>query len=181
MARAPRYAPELPLPAAPWRPGRPRPRLPLPDVGAAGGAAGRAWRQAAQLPAAARTAFRYGVDLYNAGCCWEAHEAWEALWSRSVRGTPLFHLLQGLILLAAARHKAACAQPRGAERLAARACRHLAAPRLGTAARSLGLRLSEPRAACAALLAAGNAAAGPSGAAPGPPLRLAARKRSPAP
>src|SRR5690606_31063398 len=38
-------------------------------------------RTAVDLDALARDDdFRYGVDLFNHGFPWEAHEAWEALW-----------------------------------------------------------------------------------------------------
>ncbi|MFC4424803.1 DUF309 domain-containing protein [Deinococcus navajonensis] len=47
--------------------------------------------------------WRRGVELFNAGHWWEAHEAWEPLWLRSTGSER--HLLQGVILLAAALHK----------------------------------------------------------------------------
>ena len=47
-------------------------------------------------------AFLRGLDLFNHGYYWEAHEAWEALWQVAVRGHPLRVLFKGLILLSAA-------------------------------------------------------------------------------
>jgi hypothetical protein len=58
-------------------------------------------------------AWLYGVDCYHAGFPWEAHEAWEALWQTAPAGLPQNHLLQGLILLAAAEVKVAQGRPRG--------------------------------------------------------------------
>jgi hypothetical protein len=47
-------------------------------------------------------AMSWGMDLFNHGYYWEAHEAWEALWRATPKGTPERDLLHGLILLAAA-------------------------------------------------------------------------------
>jgi hypothetical protein len=173
MAHAPpRYAPALPLPARPYRPVRSGPRPPRPLLPALlpPGPARRAWREPAALPEPAVTAFRYGVDLFNAACWWEAHEVWEGLWARTVRGTPLFHLLQGLIMLAAAQLKAAPAQPRGAQRLAARAREHLARVQAGAGEPPpLGIAPASAQQACAALQAALERGATP----PRPFLHLA--------
>lgn len=46
--------------------------------------------------------FLYGVDLFNHGYYWEAHEAWEAVWHAAGRSGPMGALLKGLIKLAAA-------------------------------------------------------------------------------
>lgn len=43
-----------------------------------------------------------GIDLFNHGYYWEAHEAWEQLWLAAGRQGPVAALLQGLIKLAAA-------------------------------------------------------------------------------
>src|SRR4051812_45558889 len=55
---------------------------------------------------AAHDDFRYGVDLFNHGFPWEAHEAWEPLWFAAPRERPERALLQGLIHAAAAVVKA---------------------------------------------------------------------------
>jgi Domain of unknown function (DUF309) len=74
----PRFVVDRVLPATPYLPGR-SPR-PLHDAGG-----GLAW----------------GIDLYNAGYFWEAHESWEALW-RVETDAAIRERLQGLILAAAA-------------------------------------------------------------------------------
>jgi uncharacterized protein len=43
---------------------------------------------------------RLGIDLYNAGHYWNAHEAWEEVWMDSER--PLRNFYQGLIQVTAA-------------------------------------------------------------------------------
>jgi uncharacterized protein len=77
--------------------------------------------------------YLWGVDLYNHGYLWEAHEAWEGLWhvSKPDRVQALF--LQGLIQTAAAWLKIAMDQPRGLERLSA-----LALEKLDEVARAAG-------------------------------------------
>ena len=61
-------------------------------------------------------AFLWGLDLFNHGYYWEAHEAWEGLWQVADRDGPLRMLFKGLILLSAAgvkireRKKAAAAR-----------------------------------------------------------------------
>ncbi len=46
--------------------------------------------------------FLWGLDLFNHGYYWEAHEAWEGLWQVAERDSSLRMLLKGLILLSAA-------------------------------------------------------------------------------
>ena len=46
---------------------------------------------------------RRGAELFNAGHWWEAHEAWEGVWSTASGEQRAF--VQALILLAAALHK----------------------------------------------------------------------------
>jgi predicted metal-dependent hydrolase len=46
--------------------------------------------------------FRWGLDLFNHGYYWEAHEAWEPLWQGANQSTGHRRLFKGLILLAAA-------------------------------------------------------------------------------
>lgn len=46
--------------------------------------------------------FLQGVDLFNHGYYWEAHEAWEAVWHAAGRSGPVACLVKGLIKLAAA-------------------------------------------------------------------------------
>ena len=63
--------------------------------------------------------YLYGVDLYNHGYLWEAHEAWEGLWHVSKHDPVQADFLQGLIQCAAACLKVPMEQPRGLERLSA--------------------------------------------------------------
>ena len=68
-------------------------------------------------------AFVWGLDLFNHGCYWEAHEAWEGLWQVADRDGPLRMLFRGLILLSAAglkiRERKTAAAARHAMRAAA--------------------------------------------------------------
>ena len=47
-------------------------------------------------------AFLWGLDLFNHGYYWEAHESWEGLWRVADRDDPMHMLFKGLILLSAA-------------------------------------------------------------------------------
>lgn len=46
--------------------------------------------------------FRWGIDLFNHGYYWEAHEAWEPLWHAAKQSAQHRRFFKGLILLAAA-------------------------------------------------------------------------------
>ncbi|WP_200343155.1 DUF309 domain-containing protein, partial [Rhodovibrio sodomensis] len=87
-------------------------------------------------------AFLWGVDLYNAGYYWEAHEAWEDLWRAAGDGAAAA-LLHGLIKLAAAGVKAGVGNPRGTARHAGAAAGLFAPLAAGGHARLFGL---DPRA-----------------------------------
>jgi hypothetical protein len=65
--------------------------------------------------------YRRGVDLFNAGYYWEAHEAWEFLWNALGRKGPGADLLKALIKLAAAGVKVREGQPHGVVTHAGRA------------------------------------------------------------
>jgi hypothetical protein len=75
--------------------------------------------------------FLHGIDLFNHGYYWEAHEAWEGLWrvsrARGEHATTQF--LQALIKLAAAGFKVRQGRPEGVRRHASRAAELLAAVR----------------------------------------------------
>ena len=64
-----------------------------------------------------------GLDLFNYGYYWEAHEAWEGLWQVADRDGSLRMLLKALILLSAAgvkiRERKNAAAARHAKRAAA--------------------------------------------------------------
>lgn len=82
-------------------------------------------------------AYLWGVDLFNHGYYWEAHEAWEAVWHAAGRTGATADFLKALIKLAAAAVKLREGNPTGARRHAQRAC-ELLAPKAGSA-RRLGL------------------------------------------
>lgn len=63
--------------------------------------------------------YLYGVDLFNHGYWWEAHEAWEACWIAAGKKSPSGLFLQGLIQVAAACLKKHQGHIDGALRLAA--------------------------------------------------------------
>src|SRR5918994_4594460 len=66
-------------------------------------------------------AYRYGVDLFNHGFYWEAHEAWESLWHAAGRSGATADFLKGLIKLAAAGVKAREGRAAGVQSHAQRA------------------------------------------------------------
>jgi predicted metal-dependent hydrolase len=68
----------------------------------------------------ASTEYRYGVDLFNHGYYWEAHEAWESLWHTAGRKGPVAVWLKALIKLAAAAVKVREGNAAGAARHALR-------------------------------------------------------------
>jgi predicted metal-dependent hydrolase len=152
--RPDRYLPQRPFPAYAYVPGRdPHPvrdpaghshGAPEPEVQAP---ASEAWAGCAD--------YLYGVDLFNHGYYWEAHEAWEGLW-RAADDARVAGLLHGLIKLSAAGVKARAGNPRGVARHAAAAAdlfRPLAAEGrarlLGLDARALKAAADEIAAACA--------------------------------
>lgn len=65
--------------------------------------------------------YRYGVDLFNHGYYWEAHEAWESLWLAAGRSGPVAMWLKTLIKLAAAMVKIRTGNAAGGRRHALRA------------------------------------------------------------
>ncbi|WP_244441241.1 DUF309 domain-containing protein [Mesorhizobium sp. STM 4661] len=93
-----RWLPEKSFPSYAYLPGR-QPH-PVRDP------AGHSYNSEAMLSAAevslCSDTFLWGLDLFNHGYYWEAHEAWEGLWQVADRGAPLRTLFKGLILLSAA-------------------------------------------------------------------------------
>lgn len=61
--------------------------------------------------------YLYGIDLFNLGYWWEAHEVLEDLWLAAGTRTQAGHVLQALILCAAAHLKAESDSPDSAARL----------------------------------------------------------------
>ena len=88
--------------------------------------------------------YLYGIDLFNHGFYWEAHEAWEGLWVACGREGATATFLQGLINLAAAGFKARWGNVRGLRANAGTALRlfRSASKELGTQGmRHMGLDL----------------------------------------
>ncbi len=111
----PRYAPQMPLPAAPHLPGggRPPPDLRIPTAAVPPN----------RTPVS--VAHCWATDLHNRGYWWEAHEVWEQPWRAQPRDSAARHLLQGLIQLAAAHLKWHQGLARGRRALGRRALGHL--------------------------------------------------------
>jgi hypothetical protein len=67
--------------------------------------------------------YLYGIDLFNHGYYWEAHEVWEELWRACGRSGPAGTFLKALIGLAAAGFKVRVGNLQGVRRHAQRAAR----------------------------------------------------------
>lgn len=83
-------------------------------------------------------AWQRGVDLYNRGSLWEAHESWERVW-RAPFDADQRLFLQGLIQCAASALKLAEGQPVGAARLAEKGLARLDDVSTRITARYMGL------------------------------------------
>jgi hypothetical protein len=57
--------------------------------------------------------YLFGIDLFNHGYYWEAHEVWEGLWHACGRSGRIGDMLKGLIQLTAAGVKVRQRMPRG--------------------------------------------------------------------
>lgn len=72
--------------------------------------------------------YLYGIDLFNQGYWWEAHEALESVWlAAGQRATGCGIFVQGLIQLAGAQLKRSSGEALGARSLTAAACEKMAA------------------------------------------------------
>ena len=70
--------------------------------------------------------YLYGIDLFNHGYWWEAHEALETVWlAAGQKSTLCGTFLQGLIQLAGAQLKRFIDEPRGAQSLTRSAVKKL--------------------------------------------------------
>jgi uncharacterized protein len=90
---------------------------------------------------AASPLFRRGVELFDAGYYWEAHEAWEGLWHAVGRRGATADVLRGLIKLAAAGIKVRERREPGVRTHARRAAECFASARRQGGAHQLGLDL----------------------------------------
>jgi hypothetical protein len=62
--------------------------------------------------------YLFGVDLYNHGFLWEAHEVWESSWHRAKHDADQADMFQGLIQCSAASLKIPMEQANGLKKLA---------------------------------------------------------------
>jgi hypothetical protein len=139
MSTPPRYVPARPLPAYAYVPGRSPAPPPVTDPGAL-----------PEMPRSADDApgdwrghplFLWGLDLYNHGFPWEAHEAWESLWLAAPRGSVVRDMLQGLIQCAAAVVHARAGRAVGVARMIERALGRLAEVRARGGSSCLGVEI----------------------------------------
>jgi len=110
--------------------------------------------------------YLYGIDLFNHGFYWEAHEAWEGLWVACGRRGATATYLQALINLAAAGFKARWGNARGMRANAGTALRlfESAAGQIGSNRSCyMGLDLGALTAAATAISKAHPAAQGAQG------------------
>jgi predicted metal-dependent hydrolase len=92
-----------------------------------------------------------GIDLFNHGYYWEAHEVWETLWNACGRQGTTADFLKGLIKLAAAGVKARQDEPRGVQNHARRAAELFV--RMRPAPKFMGLQVEQLIAWAQALIA----------------------------
>lgn len=115
----PRYASEREFPSYAYVPGR----NPHPTQDPAGHSHGHEPEEPAAYFEAERwcenSDYLFGVDLYNHGYLWEAHEAWEGIWHSARADELQAGFLQGLIQCTAAALKLTMEQHRGLQRLSA--------------------------------------------------------------
>ena len=120
MPQTPRYCPQQPLPPYSYVTGL----APHPTRDPAGHSFGRHEPPPARSTRrrfAPNPAYLFGLDLFNQGYYWEAHETWESLWHAAGRKGAAADLLKGLIKLAAAGVKAREGRAAGVRRHAQRA------------------------------------------------------------
>ena len=116
----PRLAPELPFPSYAYVRGQ----QPHPTRDAAGHSFGKpaqSWTRPDPDQWEACRPYLYGIDLFNHGYYWEAHEVWEGLWHACGRQGMVADFLKGLIALAAVGVKLREGSDRGVRQHAARA------------------------------------------------------------
>jgi predicted metal-dependent hydrolase len=117
----PRYVPDAPLPPYAFVPGG---RFPHPTRDPGGHRYGASIEKPPSFDAAKWRdckAYLVGIDLFNHGYYWEAHEAWESIWHVCGRRGLAGDFLRALIHLAAAGVKVRENRPGGISRHAASA------------------------------------------------------------
>jgi hypothetical protein len=92
---------------------------------------------------AACTQYLYGIDLYNHGYWWEAHESLEAVWQTTDKQGAQGRFLQGLIQVAAGQLKLHTRTPRGVRHYLTRGTRHLSFARAHAGQRFMGLDIDD--------------------------------------
>jgi len=118
--KPPRYLHDEPLPPYAFVPGR----FPHPFRDPAGHSYNSAQEHPATLDADRwqdSRMYLHGVDLFNHGFYWEAHEAWEGMWHACGRHGLMADFLKGLIQLAVAGVKHRQEMPEGVSAKARRA------------------------------------------------------------
>src|SRR5438132_716591 len=144
-AELPRFVPERPLPPYAFVPGR----SPHPISDPRGHSHGQPRQPITPLDPTRWTVSRdylHGIDLFNHGYYWEAHEVWEGLWHACGRTGQTGRFLKGLIKLAAAGVKVREAMLPGVKSHARRAAelfRQTAQEAGGQDSRYLGLCFGE--------------------------------------
>lgn len=144
----PRYLPEIPFPAYAYVPGRA-----LHPASSEGHLAGRFEPPGSMIDGVGPTddaAWLRGIDLFNHGYYWEAHEVWEAAWKACGKQGVVADFIKALIKLAACGVKVREGRPVGVKRHAAAARRLLETIEADdpTNERMLGLSIAALLAAC---------------------------------
>ncbi|RJP25953.1 MAG: DUF309 domain-containing protein [Candidatus Omnitrophota bacterium] len=114
--QAPRYAPEFPFPSYAFVPGRHPHPINHPE-GHSYGLIPEEVEEPDPDNWKASQPYLYGIDLFNHGYYWEAHEIWESLWNACGRVGCTAMFLKALIKLAAAGVKAREGVPQGVRKL----------------------------------------------------------------
>lgn len=144
MSKIPPLLPDDPLPAYSYVPGK----FPHPHRDPQGHSFGEPPEEVMQLDQRRWRecrAYLRGIDLFNQGFYWEAHEAWEAVWNAAGRQGTVADFIKGLIKLAAACVKAREGSAIGVARHATRGGKLFLSVQASLAAESsmMGLSLTE--------------------------------------
>jgi len=146
MSKIPVLLPGKPMPAYSYVPGK----FPHPIRDPNGHSFGEIAEEVVELdPRQWRECEQYlrGIDLFNHGFYWEAHESWEAVWNAAGRQGSVADFIKGLIKLAAASVKAREGSANGVARHATRGDKLFcyAQSRFGPDSSMMGLSLADLR------------------------------------